>query len=188
MNMPRIVTMKVYLINDEPCFYGYDEDPEVYSLCDKERIRKGKFLDKLPHREVMPADLPELIVHDQMTDDDFEHLRSKGLLAKEIEVLFDKIKHLKGTLSQAAEMTKSMENPALPPQEPQIEEAVLEMSDEPVAGVNVAQQILDLCRGPSRQEIETEKIVRKILVEMLSPMLKPKQTVLEQSMPVHMMD
>lgn len=187
MNMPKIVSMKVYLINDEPCFYGYDEEPEVYSLCDKERIRKGKFLDKLPHREVMPTDLPELIVHDQMSDDDFEHLRSKGLLAREIEVLFDKIKHLKGTLAQAAEMTKSIENPSLP--ESPVEEPVLEMSiEEPVAGVNVAQQILDLCKGPSRQEMETEKLVRKILVEMISPMLKPKQPELEQSMPVHLMD
>jgi len=176
---PRILKLKVYCVNNEPCFYGCDGDDAVYSLHDKEKIKRLAFIDKLQHRDVMPQDLPELIVHDQMSDEDFEYLKSKNVLAKEIEVLFDKIKSLKSNLNLLNEQTNLQKTVAdvivLPHHDgvPTIEEKKPqpETDDGGVQSLgtkSVFDQIIDICRQPATQSRQVEEMIRKIVSEMIS--------------------
>jgi hypothetical protein len=92
---PKILRMKIWHINEKPAFYGYEENPTVYSVLDKCEVPKPSILGLMGSRDVMPEDLSQVILHNQLDDEDFAALAERKLLAPELEVLYTKIKELK---------------------------------------------------------------------------------------------
>jgi len=96
MKEPKILSMKIYTMHDKPVYYGHGENEKgLYSLLDKKMTNVPNFLHLLESRDVMPEDLGDLILHDQLNYHDFKALRDKELIPKDLEILFNKIQDLK---------------------------------------------------------------------------------------------
>jgi hypothetical protein len=88
--------MKIYTMHDKPVYYGYGENEKgLYSLLEKKMVNPPPFFHLLHPRDVMPEDLGDLILHDQLSYHDFKALRDKELMPKDLEILFNKIQDLK---------------------------------------------------------------------------------------------
>lgn len=101
---PKILGMKVYLIDNKPIFFGYDEEPEIYSLKDKANIPRPSYLDMFKSRELMPQDMGDVIMHNQLSPEDYAALQSKGIIPQELEILYQKIQDLRTEVEQLKTM------------------------------------------------------------------------------------
>lgn len=96
MKEPKILGMKIYTMHDKPVYYGYGENEKgLYSLLEKKMVNIPPFFHILQSRDVMPEDLGDMILHDQLSYHDFKALRDKELIPKDLEILFNKIQDLK---------------------------------------------------------------------------------------------
>lgn len=96
MKDPKILSMKVYTMHDKPVYYGHGENEDgLYSLLEKKHVPIPMFFNLLQSRDVMPEDLGDLILHDQLSYHDFKALRDQELMPKDLEILFNKIQDLK---------------------------------------------------------------------------------------------
>jgi hypothetical protein len=92
---PRLVSMQVYTVGDQPLFYGYVEEDQVYCLPDKQWIAKPSYLDYFNCRELEPSDMPDVVLHDLVDPQDYDELRVLGLIEPQLEALYTKIQTLK---------------------------------------------------------------------------------------------
>lgn len=96
MKEPKILGMKIYTMHDNPVYYGHGENEKgLYSLLEKKMVHVPNYFHLLQSRDVMPEDLGDLILHDQLNYHDFKALREKDLIPKDLEILFNKIQDLK---------------------------------------------------------------------------------------------
>lgn len=96
MKEPKIFSMKIYTMHDKPVYYGHGENEDgLYSLLEKKHVAIPPFFHLLQGRDVMPEDLGDLILHDQLNYHDFKALRDSELMPKDLEILFNKIQDLK---------------------------------------------------------------------------------------------
>jgi len=96
MKEPKILSMKIYTMHDKPVYYGHGENEDgLYSLLEKRHVSVPPFFHLLQARDVMPEDLGDLILHDQLSYHDFKALRDSELMPKDLEILFNKIQDLK---------------------------------------------------------------------------------------------
>lgn len=96
MKEPKILGMKIYTMHDKPVYYGHGENEKgLYSLLEKKMVNVPHFFHLLQSRDVMPEDLGDMILHDQLNYHDFKALRDKELIPKDLEILFNKIQDLK---------------------------------------------------------------------------------------------
>jgi hypothetical protein len=96
MKEPKILSMKIYTMHDKPVYYGHGENEDgLYSLLEKKHVPIPMFFNLLQSRDVMPEDLGDLILHDQLNYHDFKALRDSELMPKDLEILFNKIQDLK---------------------------------------------------------------------------------------------
>lgn len=116
---PKILKMKVWHIGEKPVFYGYEEEPSVYSIIDQAITNKPSHLDLMSRRDIMPSDLSSVIMHNQMSQEDFECLDSKKLIPEDVSLFFRKIQNLKKEVEALKSLTsepvaKSDESPSQP--------------------------------------------------------------------------
>lgn len=97
---PRILDMLVHTIEGKPAFYSYPGDSQVYSLMDKAMVAPPSYLNMFKCRGLMPSDMGDVIMHNQLSEPDFALLQQKGLIPQELEILFTKIKDLKAEVEQ----------------------------------------------------------------------------------------
>lgn len=96
MKEPKVFSMKIYTMHDKPVYYGHGENEDgLYSLLEKKHVPIPMFFNLLQSRDVMPEDLGDLILHDQLNYHDFKALRDSELMPKDLEILFNKIQDLK---------------------------------------------------------------------------------------------
>jgi hypothetical protein len=149
---PRVLKIKVYHADRKPIFFGYEDEEQVYSLAEKSLVAKPAFLDLLKQRALMPEDLGEVIMHNQMSDEDFGSLDAKGLIPQELKLLFVKITELKNEISQLKTVMASEAAPAAAP-EPGCEGGcgdAIQKSEEPLSanpGEGAVAVVLDLVRN-----------------------------------------
>ena len=139
MKEPKILSMKIHTMHDKPVYYGHGENEKgLYSLLEKKMVNIPNFFHLLQSRDVMPEDLGDLILHDQLNYHDFKALRDKELIPKDLEILFNKIQDLKrevGMLKRTMQKDKKSHQEelamALTPQE-ENKAAELPTSAEPM--------------------------------------------------------
>lgn len=96
MKDPKILSMKIYTMHDNPVYYGHGENEKgLYSVLEKKMVNIPNYFHLLQSRDVMPEDLGDLILHDQLNYHDFKALKEKDLIPKDLEILFNKIQDLK---------------------------------------------------------------------------------------------
>lgn len=157
MKEPKILSMKIYTMHDKPVYYGHGENEDgLYSLLEKKRVPLPMFFNLLQSRDVMPEDLGDLILHDQLNQQDFKALRDNELMPKDLEILFNKIQDLKrevNVLKRTMNKEKKAHEQAL------VEAAV--PKEQPV------EQSVD--KEPMEKNIEEEK--PQSLLEAVSAMI-----------------
>jgi hypothetical protein len=103
---PKVLKMRIYTgKNESPLFYGYDNEPQVYSIPDKKHIDRPSFLEHLSERETSPADIPDLMLHGMMDPDSFRHLDEAGLVDPILKEMYGKIQDLNTKLQALESMT-----------------------------------------------------------------------------------
>jgi len=112
---PKVLKMRIYTgKNESPLFYGYDNEPQVYSIPDKKHIDRPSFLEHLSERETSPADIPDLMLHGVMDPESFRHLDEAGLVDPILKEMYGKIQDLNEKLQTLESMTDAnghMHNP-----------------------------------------------------------------------------
>lgn len=92
---PKILNMKVWAIGEKPVFYGYDDEDSVYSIIDKTIVDKPSHIGLMSSRDLEPADLSDVMLHDQMSTEDYECLMEKEMIPEELQALFAKVQDLR---------------------------------------------------------------------------------------------
>jgi len=95
METPRILNMKIWQIAGKPVFCGYDEESSVYSLIDKCVVDKPSYIAMFQRKDIGPEDLSNVIMHNQVSGEDFECLSQQKMIPEELEILYRKIQSLK---------------------------------------------------------------------------------------------
>lgn len=109
MEEPKILKMKVWCIEDRPIFYGYEDEDSVYSIIDKTITEKPGFIDAMTVRDLEPTDLSDVILHDQLSTDDFECLKGANMIPEELQALFQKVQDLRLQLDHLQSAPSSQE-------------------------------------------------------------------------------
>lgn len=136
MKEPKILGMKIYTMHDNPVYYGHgDNEKGLYSVLEKKMVNIPNYFHLLQSRDVMPEDLGDLILHDQLNYHDFKALKEKDLVPKDLEILFNKIQDLKrevGMLKRTMQKDKKTHQEELAMALTSKEE--LEAAKQPVSG------------------------------------------------------
>lgn len=160
---PKILQMKVWEIGKDPIFYGYDDEDSVYSILDKEIVRKPSHINLLTARDLEPKDLSSVILHNRMSSEDFDCLKEHGLVPEELQALFTKIQELQRQLeSLKVEKTEKREEA---PEEQELSktmvDALINIVKTGILGAehSVLAQILEGTKGLTEQEKKLLKLV-----------------------------
>lgn len=163
---PRIINMKVWEIGEKPVFYGYDDEDSVYSIIDKTIVKKPSHLNLISARDLEPKDLADVILHNQLSEEDFSSLLRCNLIPPELEALFKKIQELQKQLNHLRnEKTEKSENSEKEEKEEVLNKTALEALINVVkngllgAGPSVFEQIVEGTRGLSEQDKKLLKLV-----------------------------
>lgn len=170
MQTPRILNMKIWHIANKPVFCGYQEDSSVYSLIDKCCVDKPSYLDMFQSRDIGPEDLSNVIMHNQVSPEDFECLSQQKLIPEELEILYRKIQSLK---MEVESLKGALAAPVLKSSEEQPEdlgtpstkavEAVIELVKNSLLGQggSVFDQIKNASQGLSTTDLKLIELVGK---------------------------
>lgn len=189
MKEPKVLSMKIYTMHDKPVYYGHGENEKgLYSLLEKKMVNVPVFLNLLQSRDVMPEDLGDLILHDQLSYHDFKALRDKELIPKDLEILFNKIQDLKrevGMLKRTMQKDKKAHEAQLTELSEQKQEEVpadkLEESMEKAEEIVKPESLLDAVSAlfaVADQEDAGENIFEKI-VDSCSGLSDQERQILE---------
>jgi hypothetical protein len=141
---PKILQMRIYTgKNETPLFYGYDGEPEVYSVPDKKKVERPSFLEHLPERETAPSDIPELMLHGLMDEDSFGKLDQTGLIDPILKEMYSKIQDLNRKLTDLESMTDGNGKPHDPNELKMGTEVEKEHTDDPAVSQAIADDHLD---------------------------------------------
>lgn len=191
MREPKILGMKIYTMHDNPVYYGHgDNEKGLYSLLEKKMVNVPHFFNLLQSRDVMPEDLGDLILHDQLSYHDFKALKEKDLVPKDLEILFNKIQDLKrevGMLKRTMQKDKKSHEEELAMAMSAKEEQL--SAEQPVSGEpmekNIEEQkpqsLLDavsMLIGAVASEDAGDNVLQKI-VESCSGLSEQEKQVLE---------
>lgn len=137
---PKVLKMRIYTgKNESPLFYGYDNEPQVYSIPDKKQIDRPSFLEHLSERETSPADIPDLMLHGMMDPESFRHLDDAGLVDPILKEMYGKIQELNDKLQSLESMTDANGHMHDPKEMQMGIETEMEHTDNPA----VSAQIMD---------------------------------------------
>jgi hypothetical protein len=162
---PKILKMKVWEINKSPVFYGYDEEDSVYSVIDKAITGKPSHLSLMASRELEPRDLPDVVLHNQISDNDFSCLLECGLVPPGLEALFGKIQELQKQLSYLRSQDKPAPAPEPAEESPALQKNVVDAIIQIVKGgiLGQSESVLDQILNNSHDLTVQEKHILKLV-------------------------
>jgi hypothetical protein len=143
-NSPKVLQMRIFTGKDNsPLFYGYDNEPSVYSIPDKQQIPRPTFLEHLPDRETSPDDIPDLMLHGLMDEDSFKHLDGVGLIDPILKEMYTKIQDLNKKLADLETMTDTQGNLHDPHEMQMGIQTEMEHTDDTAIAAEIADDHLD---------------------------------------------
>lgn len=141
---PKVLKMRIYTSKDKsPLFYGYDDEPTVYSVPDKQHIDRPSFLEHISDRETSPDDIPELMLHGLLDPESFKHLDGVGLIDPILKEMYGKIQDLNQKLSDLETMTDTQGKPHNPTEMQMGIETEMEHTDDPAMAAEISDDHLD---------------------------------------------
>lgn len=167
---PKILNMKVWAIGDKPIFYGYDDENSVYSIIDRTIVDKPSHINLMSARDLEPSDLSDVMLHDQMSTDDFDCLMEKGMIPEDLQALFVKVQELRKQIEalQGADSIQKADEEE--PEEDRLSKTAIDALVNMVrTGVlasdsSVFEQLVQGAEGLTEQEQKVLNLVREHLL------------------------
>lgn len=145
---PKIINLKVFTINEAPLFYGYEEEHQMFSVTDKAWIPKPSYFGHFGCREIEHCDMPDIVLYDIISPEDYSMLHDKGLIGQELSALYSKVQQLKAHLKALGVDGLDIMNPAeiKTPQQDAVLESLKIVEPEPITPDGI-QKVLEIIKN-----------------------------------------
>lgn len=106
---PKIVKVKVWHgASGVPLYYGL-HDGSCYDCSGRSFVDVPEILKELVQRPATPQDVPHMIFHDILDDEDVAGLKSAGIIDPSVEQIYQRMKSLRQQVSELQQKLDQLE-------------------------------------------------------------------------------